>query len=56
MDIKFVLSRCGELQAFEKTCFGQFINFQPDVVFNSQLFHVVMVREIRVEGAGQYEL
>ena len=55
MDIKSILSRCGKLEAFVKTRFGHFLNFQPDV-FNSQLFHSVMAWEIRMEGAGQYEL
>ena len=56
MIIKSMLSRCGKLTALDKTCFGNFLNFQLDVVFNFQLFHSAMSREIRVEAIDQYEL
>ena len=55
MDIKFMLSRYKKFVSFEKICFRHFLNFQPNVVFNSQLLNSFMSREIRVEGIGQYE-
>ena len=55
-NIKFVLSRCKMLKLFRRVVLGIFFNFEPNVVFNSLLFHAIMVGEIRVEGIGQYEL
>ncbi|XWS42965.1 hypothetical protein CRYUN_Cryun16bG0059200 [Craigia yunnanensis] len=44
------------LKVFENSCFGKYVSYKPDYVFNVALFHAIMAREIRVKGASEYEL
>ena len=51
------MDRYGILKVFEKKCcFGNYLSCSSDYVFNASLFHAIMAREIKVEGAGEYKL
>ena len=44
------------LKVFEKNCFGKYVSYKANYIFNAALFHAIMARDIRVEGASEYEL
>ena len=48
--------RCGELKDFAKSCFMHYLRFDVDVIFSSILVPSLIAREIKVEGARQYEI
>ena len=50
------LERHGVLQDFVATCFGHFINFDANTFFSSRLVHSLLIREIVVDGVGDFEL
>ena len=51
-----MLTRCGELDEFAKSCFGHFLSFDANAIFSSHLVHNLLTREITFEGAGQNEI
>ena len=54
-EINAMLTRCGELKEFAKSCFEHFMRFDLDV-FLLQLVHNLIFKEIVVEGSRQFEI
>ena len=53
--IEKILNECDKLNQFKTSYFRHFLNFFRDMMFSSKLVHVVLAREIVVEGVGKWE-
>ena len=51
-----MLTRCGELDEFAKSCFGHFLSFDANAIFSSHLVHNLLTREITFESVGDLKI